>query len=319
MKKRLLITSIVMMLVVAVALSTATYAWFTSNSNVKATAITMRAETNSAASIGISWTDSVYGTSIDAVSPGSTTYYAPTAISSLTTNTKLEDITWSSATIKDVGGNPTFNSDVTTDSSTLAYTWNDGTGEGKNHTSFYIHNGSNANTLSNVTATVTITGDATDFIRVGFFKFNPSDSKYYLKGVITDAYTYTAASGTSENGTKYYDLNGEEVLTGDGTTAIPASAFTRVARSATTAALGTATAETQVSSVITDTAILTSVSLGGLNTDGATGDEMQIKVMVWMDGSALTDATASTEHKLATVALHFDATRGTYTSDTFGA
>ena len=37
MKKRLLITSIVMMLVVAVALSTATYAWFTSNAGVTVT------------------------------------------------------------------------------------------------------------------------------------------------------------------------------------------------------------------------------------------------------------------------------------------
>ena len=307
-----------MMLVVAVALSTATYAWFTSNANVKATSVTMRAETNSAASIGISWTDSAYGTSIDAVSPGSTTYYAPTAISSLTANTSISGITWSSATIKDVGGNPTFNSDVVTDSSTLAYTWNDGTGEGKGHTSFYIHNGSNANTLSAVTATVTITGDATDFIRVGFFKYDPTAEVFKLKGVITDAYTYTAATGTAVAETDYYNVNGEKMTVTVGTTDV-SDYFTRVARAASTAALGTATAETAVSGCITNTSIGTSVNLGGLNTDGQTGDEMQIKVMVWMDGSALTDATASTEHKLATVALHFDATRGAYAADTFGA
>ena len=45
MKKRLLITSIVMMLVVAVALSTATYAWFTSSTRVDAQAVTLTAAT----------------------------------------------------------------------------------------------------------------------------------------------------------------------------------------------------------------------------------------------------------------------------------
>ena len=45
MKKRLLITSIVMMLVVAVALSTATYAWFTSNTTVTADAVLLTAST----------------------------------------------------------------------------------------------------------------------------------------------------------------------------------------------------------------------------------------------------------------------------------
>ena len=45
MKKRLLITSIVMMLVVAVALSTATYAWFTSSDTVSAEAVLLTAST----------------------------------------------------------------------------------------------------------------------------------------------------------------------------------------------------------------------------------------------------------------------------------
>ena len=45
MKKRLLITSIVMMLVVAVALSTATYAWFTSNTQVTANHVILTAAT----------------------------------------------------------------------------------------------------------------------------------------------------------------------------------------------------------------------------------------------------------------------------------
>ena len=58
MKKRLLITSIVMMLVVAVALSTATYAWFTSNTSVTASTVTMTAGTSASSALGISWTKS---------------------------------------------------------------------------------------------------------------------------------------------------------------------------------------------------------------------------------------------------------------------
>ena len=54
MKKRLLITSIVMMLVVAVALSTATYAWFTSNTTVTANEVTLTAATMDADAIMIS-------------------------------------------------------------------------------------------------------------------------------------------------------------------------------------------------------------------------------------------------------------------------
>ena len=55
MKKRLLITSIVMMLVVAVALSTATYAWFTSNDQVTANTVSLTAATSTESAIGIAW------------------------------------------------------------------------------------------------------------------------------------------------------------------------------------------------------------------------------------------------------------------------
>ena len=55
MKKRLLITSIVMMLVVAVALSTATYAWFTSNASVTASTVTMTAGVSESSALGIAW------------------------------------------------------------------------------------------------------------------------------------------------------------------------------------------------------------------------------------------------------------------------
>ena len=84
MKKRLLITSIVMMLVVAVALSTATYAWFTSNVQVTANSITMTAGTSQSSALGIAWSrgasgssfNANYTTDIDSVSPELTTSQA---------------------------------------------------------------------------------------------------------------------------------------------------------------------------------------------------------------------------------------------------
>ena len=77
MKKRLLITSIVMMLVVAVALSTATYAWFTSATQVTAQTITMTAGSSDSSALGIAWAtssgnpnfNSGYGTTITAKAP----------------------------------------------------------------------------------------------------------------------------------------------------------------------------------------------------------------------------------------------------------
>jgi len=69
MKKRLLITSIVMMLVVAVALSTATYAWFTSNDSVTANTVSLTAATSTESAIGIAWAAS-------AETPGTADYNA---------------------------------------------------------------------------------------------------------------------------------------------------------------------------------------------------------------------------------------------------
>ena len=66
-----------MMLVVAVALSTATYAWFTSNTSVTAETITMTAGTSQSTALGIEWSagtagdtfNAHYGTTITSVTP----------------------------------------------------------------------------------------------------------------------------------------------------------------------------------------------------------------------------------------------------------
>ena len=77
MKKRLLITSIVMMLVVAVALSTATYAWFTSNDAVTANSVSLTAATSDQSALGIAWAKSANTTFTPAFNNDYGTYVTP--------------------------------------------------------------------------------------------------------------------------------------------------------------------------------------------------------------------------------------------------
>ena len=318
MKKRLLITSIVMMLVVAVALSTATYAWFTSNANVTASSITMTAATNSAASIGISWTDGNYGTTIAATSPDAIKF-APVAIDDVQVGSStLANTVWSSATIRDVASVKTFNTAYATtvteneignntdaSSNNLTYTWANTT---ENSNTIYIHNGSTANSLSSVTAKATITGEAREFIRIAIYRYDGSN--YILKGIMTNRYAFTAATGTAVEGTTYYNANGvaQEVSVGADVTSL----FTRSdAVAGGDISTGTVATDAAVSTIDTTTNdATTSIALGGLAVDnGATGgdDVMLLKVIVWMDGTALNDDTAGSTGKVANIALDFDA------------
>ena len=306
------------MLVVAVALSTATYAWFTSNSQVSASTITMTAAINGEASIGISWTNADFSSSIDAASPEGKSF-VPTAISSKTANALFEEMVWSSATVRSEDGTPTFNDahvteitsgdisgNVFSGNDLITYTYTDG--EDTPSTTIYINNSSTTNDLASIVAKVAITGEARAFMRVAIFRNDGSEGAFQLKGIMADRYTYTAASGTSESGVKYYNAAGTEVLTGDGTTQIPEGSFTRDN--------ATGNSSTAVGTVITDDAVATDIT--AQNTDYSINcgalthtSTMALKVVVWMDGTLLTDASAGTAQarKTATIALTFDASR----------
>ena len=111
MKKRLLITSIVMMLVVAVALSTATYAWFTNSASVTASSVTLSAATMDSAAIMISKSDANTGLSnLVALNALSNALYpaTPNAANTLTaqspTFANLEIQGDGSATVKSLPG-----------------------------------------------------------------------------------------------------------------------------------------------------------------------------------------------------------------------
>lgn len=315
MKKRLLITSIVMMLVVAVALSTATYAWFTSNSAVTATSLTMTAATNNAASIGISWSDGAYGTTIQASSPAGMKF-APAAINSATADALFTSAVWSSATVREVAGTTTFNTAYSTtiaggvftataaeageNPSRLAYLYTDGASETPSST-IYIKNGSTTNDLTAVTCKATVTGEARDFIRIAIFRNDGEAGAFRLKGIMGDRYNYVPAD-TYSSTTTYYTATGDvaDNVTSENVT----DYFIRTDAANSTTAVGAVETD-QAASTIVGTATGAAISCGALGHEGI----MQLKVVVWMDGQALRDNTAGSTGKAAGVALSFDAAR----------
>ena len=336
MKKRLLITSIVMMLVVAVALSTATYAWFTSSASVTANTLTMVAAINEDSALEISYTNTEeFGnwlTTIEASSPASSTKFEPAAaiitaspatlvkhgVSS--TGTYFGAMDWKSDKI--INGH--FKGNLAGDQ---RYIWKDNAVTP--HETFFLHNGSTANTITNINVTATITGDAQSFIRIAIFKNDGSDN-FELYGILSNGQLFTKATAYEAN-TDYYNstahnatalnidwaaanTDSEEgisaaewaaVVTANGGMLYKKNAAYNNAAVATSAFNATA----QISDIITDQDICTqTIALGGLGVnDNTTGgaDEMELKVVVWMDGSALNDNTASTTNKSATIELTF--------------
>ncbi|MBO4479181.1 MAG: hypothetical protein J5774_02315 [Clostridia bacterium] len=190
MKKRLLITSIVMMLVVAVALSTATYAWFTNSNSVTASSVSLTAKTSDQTALGIGWSGAGAGSELtNSLSNGSIDPMAPV---SLVANTTEYDVDFNTATIKSDAGNLVFNDDVTTAHPVV---FNNGLSNAAYRDTFYVKNLSAQNTIDHVTITASFTAaasDGTDLIRAAVFLKNGSD-KYVLKGILATTQT---ANGT---------------------------------------------------------------------------------------------------------------------------
>ena len=334
MKKRLLITSIVMMLVVAVALSTATYAWFTSNATVSASSISLTAATSSAPALGISWTDGNYTTSITATAPnGETVKFSPVAPETLSTSGTITDSTvvFKTAVTHSVAGDFVFNEagEVPTNG---AYTWTNGS-----QTSFFIKNLSPSNTISTITMTATITDvdttddvDASKLLRVGVFKYNSSTTKYELLGVLAAVdYTYTAVAAstplTNDAAGSYYKMvNGKYVAAvagtaaavtagtadyyiGEGnehtgaTTATEGKFFTRNAgTSHAKAVYGPIAQGASVNSMASIDCVESIVVASNLTAETA----FELKVLVWEDGAQLGDVE---QGKIGSIAFEFNA------------
>ena len=298
-----------MMLVVAVALSTATYAWFTSNTSVTATQITMTAATSTESSLGIGWID-LSGTDPAPLGAGTlitasaaAASYKPMVPTNLVVDSGVSTQAFRTATIKQENSVEKFNGDV--DATIVPYTFNGG----ENLTEFYVKNLSGTNSVTNVKVTAQITPKYT--LYEGDVTVATADTYYTLSNGV---YTVVPADTNKEDATWYtMDKNGV--------------ALVRVAIFAKAASTGLSTAENYVlkgvlsaSPAANDTyygdatkvkanepiAALdkaTSVAYIDLGTL-AHDQQFDLVALVWLDGNALTDAHAG---EVANVGLTFAA------------
>ena len=297
MKKRLLITSIVMMLVVAVALSTATYAWFTSNNSVSATSITMTASTSESAALAIAWVptgagDPTFGNYITTGAiDSSTTKFGPVAPTTTDANTAFASMTFASSTIKTLDNRNYFNSTPTAvapDSNSDVYVWNDG--ETTASTEIRLKNMSSANATGTITIKAVIednddndqTDNGVDLIRVAVFK--KDGSTYKLVGIMATSNSQKVAYGT---------------IAAPANAASPTAYETAEVKMHISGQEMVDTTPTDVTPVYA-TAMATGLNLGTLTaTTTPATNTMDLKVIVWMDGQALGDSQGGLAAKIS--------------------
>ena len=168
-----------MMLVLAVTLSTATYAWFTSNATVTASTITLTANNSAGTALGIGWLGGTTGTLITANDAES---YDPMVPSELDVDTTdFDDVTWGGATIYKDGSVFKFNTPYSPAPS--PYQYNGDVSDNAVYI-FYIENLSHANAISSITMTLSNVEDVSTLLRVAVFTSSTSDGTYMLKAVM---------------------------------------------------------------------------------------------------------------------------------------
>ena len=331
MKKRLLITSIVMMLVVAVALSTATYAWFTSNAKVEASSITFTAAANDADAIAIGWTGGPYGTS-DLVATTNGANMAPMipneiVVDQTTIDAGDHQITFLTAQIETSGSDTVFKSVGGTNALKWETTNNGATPTSAAADSFYIKNISPANVVGNIKVTATITPN---YIACEQGELVVAGYTYYSDNEGTPITPAPSVGSVIENDTTYkatVDLVRIAIFTRDltttGTSDSESAYILRgvLANAASDTYFGTNTENTGTvrnglsQSTFHDTAANKSSAIAAnvgcfLCKDGgnyqtlAANGVLEIKVIVWLDGEALND---NTQKAGANVSLRFDA------------
>ena len=326
MKKRLLITSIVMMLVVAVALSTATYAWFTSNASVQATAVSFTAATNGEDSIAIAWTgNETPGTTLSAGTAG--TLMAPMVPATLTNHETASDVQFKTAKIYTKAGDPTFK-DVTNTAAVVWATANNGAATPASADTFYIKNGSTANVVTNIKVTATITAnyipcESGELAAAGYEYFTYANETYTAAtpaptaGVTDVSGMYKScastvrvaiftrdltALGTSDEGSAYL-LRGVFAKTASDTYLATAAFADEGSQSTYASTAANKRAAANITAADGTASFNICFDGGNAQTLKAQGI-VEVKVLVWMDGEALTD---NTQGASANVALGFAA------------
>lgn len=294
MKKTNLITTLALVVIVAIALSTATYAWYTSQSKVGTSDTTLYAATSTSASLAIDKTNDTLSTStsIDLVMANTTSGISPMIPNAApTATTTVADFTFSTA-VKNANG--TFKTARTAATPATSQ-------------EFYVIN-TNANKETKVNANVKF-GDTTGYTKLTSkpFDWDAKYTEYYTSadnGKTGTAITGDVAPEWTEN--TYYvrndrlvaqlrvalfvcDANAAEATPKYFKTwASAASADTFVAPAVDGA--DTWTANSVITEVITDNTSLVPVAAAQeLGTIAALGAK-KVQVVAWFDGMGLADA-----------------------------
>ena len=308
-----------MMLVVAVALSTATYAWFTSNATVKASNVQLTAAVNDNAAIGIAWLGS--SASKNPLVAANGTDLMPMVPASYTVGTTLDSaMGYASSTVYTDNNGSTYKFNAAGTSET-PYIWNDGA-ETPVQT-FYIRNLSQT-TAVDVTIKVLIFDKMTQLdddatLEAGKQYYKLVDGIYTLMVAGAEG-DYTADTSTpTDLEYNVYTPN----TTSDVTSLVRVAVFTcdtengdYVLSNVFTEAGGTAGSENVSAGTIEANALTTSVqntktsiaqnTATALKTNLAGATNVYVRVHVWLDGDGFVDVLGGGQ---ANVALVFDAAK----------
>ena len=333
------------MLVVAVALSTATYAWFTSNASVTASTVSMTAAVNDQDSIYIKWSTGSYGASITTTQSYGSDVLVPMIPSELTAGTTTlyesgdagaHDIAFQTAGLTTAAGVSTFDG---VDDATPVYFMTASTDVPASDSVIFIKNTSAANVVHNIKVTASFTPSYIacvegELAREGYTYYTRSGA-----GTDEDPYEYTqdttvvndttivtgkykacvnlvrvavftrdlTAAGTNDTATGYI-LRGVlanqaastyfgEIEEGDSQQDFAASANAATGDKDFRNNTITATAGATGFNICYDNNVAHSLAAGG---------EVEVKVVMWLDGEALNEKT---QGAIANVGLTFAAVR----------
>lgn len=197
-KKSMFITTILMVAVLIVAVSTATFAWYTASNTGSATTAVVTSASASDANIAVGWTADAETTSI--VFNGSQTVSPMVPNAALATDQDISSITFQTANISTEGefGTPGTATPWTVDNALIA------NGEGTEddvaagtYDSFFVIN-HNINAGATVTVKANISGDLSDMLLIAVFVNGK------LEGILTNMSAYRV--GPVVGGDVYTDL-----------------------------------------------------------------------------------------------------------------
>ena len=312
-----------MMLVVAVALSTATYAWFTSNSYVTASTISLTAATNDADAIAIKWDTGTYGTAISTTK--AYTDLAPMIPNEVTVHTTTlggasHAIAFQTAQIYTDNSISKFKS---VDTATAVAFASNSTDSPASKDLFFVQNSSTANIVTNLKITATLTPTLIacttgELAVTGYTYYNSNDVEDVMGtqpsagDVVTGKYKATTelvriavftrdltAAGTD-------DTTSDFILRGILANSASSTYFGTIANDDSQTAFAASTSPF-TSNTATATAAATGFNIcydGGTAHTLAAQGVVAIKVIMWLDGEALND---NTQGAIASVALKVEA------------